>query len=116
MNPTKILAATILVFSVHVADACQIRGPSASYAQLASLIVIGQAIEGREVGSGWVIRVKVNEVLKGQALENLEAISPCGLPIRGGERVVVARISESLIVHPADMYEEVFRAAAAVDR
>lgn len=108
-----ILAATLLALSLHVAEACQIRGPTASYAQAVSLIVIGQAIDAREVGSGLVIRVKVNEILKGHALETLEAISPCGLPIKAGQRVVVVRIGETLIAHPADTYEEVFRAAVA---
>jgi hypothetical protein len=118
MNLIRLLAPVMILLGMQTAEACQ---PFAAdvYAREASLIAVGRAVGARELGApeyGLMILATVDEVLKGDAPGDLEGISPCGSPIGAGERVIVARIGTTLVVLPADMYEEIFRAAAANTR
>ncbi|WP_139202465.1 hypothetical protein [Frateuria terrea] len=49
-----------------------------------------------------LFRVVQTEQLKGTAPRVVEAISPCALPIRAGERVVVSHDGEKYWAYPAD--------------
>ena len=57
-----------------------------------------------------LVKVKVRETLHGTAPSVVTAVSPCALPLQGGERVVVATYSGRRNVFPASMYEHSFRA------
>jgi len=114
MSLIRILGPVVILLGMQATEACQPYPPDVSYARKASLIVIGRVIGSRELGPpayGLKIQATVVEVLKGDASGDIEGISPCGFPISAGEKVIVARIGTTLVVHPADMYEESFRAA-----
>ena len=107
----------VLMLCLHGgAEACEPYPPSVDYAREASFVAIGHVIDDREDGVELRVRVQVSEVLVGKPAEKLEAVSPCHIPVERGERVVVARIGEWLLVYPATMYEESFREAFAANR
>ena len=63
-----------------------------------------------------LVRIRTLQLIHGKATPVITAVSPCALPLRVGERVVVATYSGRRIAFPADMYEESFRRAHAHDR
>lgn len=107
----------VLMLCLHDgAEACQPYPPSVHYASKASFAAIGHVLDYREDGVELRVSVQVGEVLVGKSALKLEAVSPCHLPVERGERVVVARIGEWLLVYPAEMYEESFLEAFAANR
>jgi hypothetical protein len=63
------------------------------------------------------VTVRVNEALRGIAPAEISAISPCALPVREGERVVVVVFKQGYqAVYPADLAEEGLRAGVALGR
>ena len=56
-----------------------------------------------------LVKVQVLEVLHGKAPATVTAVSPCRLPLKRGERVVVGTYEGRRAAYPADMYEQSFR-------
>lgn len=115
--------------------ACMPVFPDEEYADEGRNVVIGTVEEtyskARPAGAGipltstnsysqrapeLLVKVQVTETLRGEAPANVTAVSPCRLPLRAGDRVVVATYYGRRIAHPADMYEDSFRASVANDR
>lgn len=65
-----------------------------------------------------LLRVVQTERLKGNAPHIVEAVSPCALPIKAGERVVVSHSSGGYGVYPAAMVggEQAIRKALRKNR
>jgi len=67
------------------------------------------------VGSHWekpaslLVSVAVDEVLKGNAPNTLNATSPCALPVKNGEAVVVINGEGGSLVYPMEIYEKDLR-------
>jgi hypothetical protein len=57
-----------------------------------------------------LVTVKRVEVLRGTAPDTVTAVSPCHLPLRAGDRVVVATYAGRRVAFPAEMYEDSYRA------
>ena len=56
-----------------------------------------------------LIRVERLEILSGNTPGTVTAVVPCSVPLRLGERVIVATHNGRRFVYPADMYEKSFR-------
>jgi hypothetical protein len=95
--------------------ACEPMGPSVAYAKEATFAAIGREVGQRTLSYPHplqlIVRVTVGETLFGEPIAQVDAVSPCALPIRPHEEVVVARIHGNLVAFPADLYEQSFRLA-----
>jgi hypothetical protein len=102
----------LAVLSPACLRACEPASPDANQVLKANLIV-----RGRVVGSHWeepaslLVSVAVDEVLKGHAQKALNATSPCALPVKNGEAVVVINGEGRSLVYPIDIYEKDLRSA-----
>ena len=56
-----------------------------------------------------LVTVKTIEILRGTAPGTVTAVSPCHLPLRSGDRVVVATYAGRRVAFPAEMYEDSYR-------
>ena len=56
-----------------------------------------------------LVKVKKIETLQGTAPATVTAVSPCHLPLRAGDRVVVATYAGRRVAFPAEMYEDSYR-------
>lgn len=114
---TLLLVLTVLVLTMpSYALACSPAYPDESMARESKGLFVGTAISSRwsDERPHLKVRVKVTEVLRGRASGEIFAISPCALPIKDGERVVVVQYEDGKydydqVVYPADMAEKVFR-------
>lgn len=97
-----IRTALALVFLIApvVVVACTPALPSISHFIDSSLIVYGRATAERwdQASSSLYAQVAVQHVRKGAAPGWIEALSPCALPIRVDEVVVVFNFGDRLIV------------------
>jgi hypothetical protein len=53
-----------------------------------------------------LVNVRMIRLLSGRAPATVTAVSPCQLPLKPGEKVVVATYSGRRVAFPANMYEE----------
>lgn len=104
----SVLAIAFLTGSFRAA-ACPTEPPSFAQVQTATFVAFGRA-----VSSDWdkpterlLVRVAVTDVRKGNALDMLVATSPCRVPIKKDEAVVVLQIQSKFLVYPAEFYTNV---------
>jgi hypothetical protein len=110
------LFVSIILMAIPLASmACTPIDPSVTYARKATFAAIGYEAGQRTISFPHplqlIVRVTIDQTLFGKPVRQLEAISPCVLPIRAHEKVVVARIHGNLLVFPAESYEQSFRLA-----
>lgn len=101
------------------ASACNPVTPDEAMAREASAIFVGTAMSTRCSYDVPHLRVtvRVNEALRGIAPTEISATSPCALPIREGERVVVVVFKQGYrAVYPSDLAEEALRAGMVAGR
>jgi len=92
--------------------ACSPASPDANEALHASFIVRGRAMSSHWIEpSTLIVRVAVKGVVKGNAPNSLEATSPCALPVKDGETVVVFNIDGQSLVYPTEVYEQDIQSA-----
>jgi DMSO/TMAO reductase YedYZ molybdopterin-dependent catalytic subunit len=115
MKFIRFVVSIVLLAASLASMACTSMDNSVMYAKEATFAAIGYEAGQRMVSFPnplqLIVRVTVNETLVGEPVRHLEAISPCALPIRDHEKVVVAHIQGKLVVYPADIYEQSFRLA-----
>jgi hypothetical protein len=115
---TLLLALTIVALALpSCVLACSPAYPDESMARESKGLFVGTAISSRwsDERPNLKVRVKVTEVLRGRASGEIFAISPCALPIKNGERVVVVQYKDGQydykqVVYTAEMAEKVLRA------
>jgi hypothetical protein len=114
---SKICAALgiILLVASIAAIACTPATPSASHIARSSIVAYGIAVSDHWDQSSTSLRVGVDvkHARKGNAPSSVEALSPCALPIKIGETVVVFMIGDDWVVYPADMYKNVLGSTPA---
>ena len=98
--------------------ACTPPLPSESLASDAQSAAIGYVVgvDRSSDKTKLVATVKVKNLLWGKLGSTVFGSVPCSAPISSGERVVVGNFGGQLVVYPADMYEESFRAASRAGR
>ena len=110
----SLLTAMLLAAPASVA-AC-IPWPSSAHAAESSLIayglVAGDAWDRQS--TGLYVNVVVKHVRNGSTPERIKALSPCELPIPGGEPVIIFKFGDSLVVYPASLYERILGPAPAM--
>jgi hypothetical protein len=128
-----LLRQSVLVLAVSMvigeAAACTSPFPSKEHAREGRNVIIGVALSSARVARPagapaigiassnsmslaapeLLVRVQVLEVIHGKAPATVTAVSPCHLPLKPGERVLVATYSGRRAVYPADWYEQSFR-------
>jgi hypothetical protein len=106
----RVVAAVLLVFTCCVmrpAHACIVAPTGAAMAPsvaAAELVAHGVAANARlddQNNIRW-IRVDLDRVSRGSAAHHIEAVSPCGIPIPAGTRVVVLGHRDRLTVFSAN--------------
>ena len=98
-----------LLAAPFAAVACSPPMPSISHAADASWVAYGVAKGKRwdQASSSLYVSVAVKHLRKGAAPRQIEAVSPCGLPIDSGDIVVVFKFGNRIVVYPAKAYEPV---------
>jgi hypothetical protein len=92
--------------------ACEPASPNTNQAISARFIVRGRAMESRWVQPATLlVHVAVENVIKGRAPTALDATSPCALPVKDGETVIVFNNDGESLVYPIAVYEQDLRSA-----
>jgi len=109
MRKISAVLGIILVAAFLPANACTPAIPSAEHIARSSMVAYGIAISDRrdQPSTSLLVTVDVKRARKGNPPDSVEARSPCALPIKIGETVVVLLIGNDWLAYPADMYESV---------
>jgi hypothetical protein len=95
----------LAVLSPACSKACEPASPGANQALKANFIVRGRVVSSHwEEPANLLVRVAVDEVLKGNAPNALDATSPCALPVKNGEAVVVINSEGRSLAYPMEIY------------
>ncbi|GLQ91576.1 hypothetical protein [Dyella acidisoli] len=107
------IAMGVLVTAIPLCSmACSPASPDANEARHAIYIARGTVQSSRWVPpSRLLVRVTVNQVIKGLAPNSLEAISLCALPVEDSEDVVVFNLDGDLLAYPEKIYGQDIRSA-----
>ena len=110
------LAIVFLLASLPIQSlACSPILPSEAIGRDADRVLIGVTTGNSRKSKNFyeaLVDIKITEILKGQTANTVTAISPCSLPFKKGEKVVVVSINHQWIVYSADFYEKPIRAGA----
>jgi hypothetical protein len=112
MRVCWLTVGALVAATPRCSEACEPVSPSASQAFAARFIV-----RGRVMGSRWIqpatllVHVAVEGVIKGSAPNTLDAASPCALPVKDGEIVIVFNNDAQSQAYPTEIYEQDLRSA-----
>ena len=113
-----LLVLVIAVLATPHARACSPPVPTEVLAHNSDFVLVGKATQSisHEKTAELVVSYEVLEVLAGKAPDSFHALSPCALPIRRGERILVGRVNGMQVAFPALSTEESVRSALRAGR
>lgn len=112
MKVWRLLIYALAALAPLCSKACDPATPDSNQALKATFIAQGTA-----EGSHWIepstllVRIAVVKVIKGSSPSVIEAASPCALPVKDGETVIVFNSEGRTLVYPTKIYGQDLNAA-----